>query len=185
MLPNKTWTLFLDRDGVINQRKPNAYVLTPQDFLWINDAPASIARLSGIFGRIVVVTNQQGIGKGLMTENDLLSIHEKLNLEVENVGGHIDRIYHCPDLKGSGSLYRKPMPGMAFKARKDFPEIDFKKSIMVGDTISDMKFGKNLKMITIIIETDRKLISDNHKFIDYSFPDLKSFADYLTDSSKH
>jgi histidinol-phosphate phosphatase family protein len=179
MLLNRNWTLFLDRDGVINQRKIDDYVLRPEDFVWTIDAPASIAKLSDIFGRIIVVTNQQGIGKGLMTENDLEKIHEKLLFGVKKEDGRIDRIYHCPALKGSGSLYRKPLPGMALQARKDFPEINFKKSIMVGDTISDMKFGKNLKMKTVIIETDKKLISENHKFIDYAFSDLKSFTDFL------
>jgi D-glycero-D-manno-heptose 1,7-bisphosphate phosphatase len=180
MLPNKNWTLFLDRDGVINQRKMDAYVLTPEDFVWTIDAPVSIAKLSDIFGRIFVVTNQQGIGKGLMTENDLEKIHEKLLYGIKKEGGRIDRIYHCPALKSSGSLFRKPLPGMALQARIDFPDIDFKKSVMVGDTISDMKFGKNLRMKTVIIETDKKLISENHKFIDYAFQNLKSFTDFLS-----
>jgi D-glycero-D-manno-heptose 1,7-bisphosphate phosphatase len=183
MYPDKTWTLFLDRDGVINQRKTDVYVLKPDDFIWTIDAPLSISKLSKVFGITFIVTNQQGIAKGLMTENDLKQIHEKLLQGIRNAGGRIDHIYHCPALKGSGSLYRKPLPGMALQARRDFPEIDFKKSVMVGDTISDMKFGKNLKMKTILIETDKKIISTNHKLVDYAFPDLKSFADFLIENT--
>ncbi len=184
MTPDKTWTLFLDRDGVINTRKPGAYVLSREDFSWTEKAQESIASLSQLFGRTLVVTNQQGIGKGLMSENDLIQIHQMLQLEVEKAGGKIDRIYHCPALKESNSFYRKPMPGMALLAKKDFPEINFKKAIMVGDTISDMIFGKNLNMKTVLIDTDKKNISDHYKLIDFAFPDLKAFAAFAAKKNK-
>ncbi len=180
---DKSWTLFLDRDGVINERIMDDYVLNPSQFIWTESAQESIASLSGIFGRVVVVTNQQGIGKGLMTEEDLQQIHQKLLLGVNETGGHIDKIYHCPALKEEGSFFRKPYPGMALKARKDFPEINFKRSVMVGDTISDMLFGKRLKMITVFIGTDKKLISENHTLINFAFPSLKQFKTWLTDKS--
>lgn len=179
MTPDKTWTLFLDRDGVINTRKPDAYVLSRADFQWTEKAPESIAALSQLFGRTLVVTNQQGIGKGLMSEDDLLQIHQMMQAEVEQAGGKIDSIYHCPALKESKSFYRKPMPGMALLAKKEFPEINFKKAVMVGDTISDMIFGKNLKMQTVLIDTDKKTISTYYKLIDFAFPDLKTFADFV------
>jgi D-glycero-D-manno-heptose 1,7-bisphosphate phosphatase len=185
MVPDKSWTLFLDRDGVINQRKPDAYVLHPDEFLFTPMAPESIAQLSKIFGRIIVVTNQQGIGKGLMTEEDLSAIHLKLTNAVNLAGGKIDKIFHCPALKGSGSFYRKPLPGMALKAKKEFPEIDFRKSVMVGDTISDMLFGKNLKMNTVFIETNKRLITENHNLIDFAFTDLNDFAHFIKEICKN
>jgi len=157
------------------------YVLKPDDFKWIEGVRESIAALSEIFGLIIVVTNQQGIGKGLMTEDDLSAIHQKMLDGIHEVGGKIDKIYHCPHLKEAGSFFRKPMPGMAIKAKKEFPTIDFKRSVMVGDTISDMKFGKTQNMFTTIIETDKKLISANHKIIDLSFNDLASFTRYIRD----
>jgi D-glycero-D-manno-heptose 1,7-bisphosphate phosphatase len=185
IFPDKSWTLFLDRDGVINHRKPEAYVLTPDEFIFNRMAAESIAQLSNIFGRIIIVTNQQGIGKGLMSEDDLQEIHRKLLDKVNEEGGKIDKIYHCPELKEAGSFYRKPMPGMALKAKKEFPEIEFRKSVMVGDTISDMLFGKNLKMITVFIETDKRLISENHKLIDLAFKDLQEFAHFIDSVNKN
>jgi D-glycero-D-manno-heptose 1,7-bisphosphate phosphatase len=116
-----------------------------------------------------------------MSEEDLSAIHGKMLNGIHEAGGRIDKVYHSPHLKESRSFYRKPMPGMALKAKKDFPSIDFKRSVMVGDTISDMKFGKTQSMVTTIIETDSKIISTNHKIIDFSFGDLASFTQYIND----
>lgn len=176
---DKSWSLFLDRDGVINVRKLDAYVLKPDDFIFCEEAENSISRLSQLFGPVVVVTNQQGIGKGLMSEDDLQAIHTKMVSGIEAAGGRIDKIYYCPELKEAHSFFRKPAPGMALKAKKDFPVIQFKKSVMVGDTISDMRFGKQLKMLTVFIGDEKELISKNHKLIDYAFSGLKEFADFL------
>lgn len=177
---DKSWSLFLDRDGVINVRKLDAYVLKPADFTFCEEAEKSIARLSQLFGPVVVVTNQQGIGKGLMNEDDLHAIHTGMVSAIEAAGGRIDKIYYCPELKEARSFLRKPSPGMALKAKKDFPEMQFKKSVMVGDTISDMKFGKQLKMVTVFIGEEKDLVSKNHKLIDYAFPGLKEFADFIS-----
>jgi len=177
--PDKSWTLFLDRDGVINKRKMDEYVLKPEELILEDRVPLSLAILRNFFSTLVVVTNQQGIGKGLMTEDDLSAIHEKMIREIELSGGKIDKIYFCPALKQDHSFYRKPSPGMGLLARKDFPEINFKKSVMVGDTISDMLFGKRLKMKTVFIGTDQKIISENFNIIDWAFPTLIQFAEYI------
>ena len=177
---DKSWSLFLDRDGVINERKMDDYVLTPADFVFREEAERSIAKLSKLFGPLVVVTNQQGIGKGLMTEHDLHAIHEKMLTGIDSAGGRVDKVYFCPELKEAHSFYRKPSPGMALRAKKDFPVIRFRKSVMVGDTISDMKFGKRLKMVTVFIGEEKELISRNYKLIDYAFPGLKEFADFVS-----
>lgn len=177
--PNQTWSLFLDRDGVINKRFIDRYVLSADEFEFIEGAVESIAGFSKVFGKILVVTNQQGIGKGLMTNQDLEQIHDKMLNAIEQAGGRIDKIYHCPDLKEKHSFYRKPEIGMALNARKDFPDINFKKSVMVGDTISDMIFGKRMKMLTFFIGSDIQLIRDNYRIIDYNFVSLKEFATFV------
>lgn len=104
-----------------------------------------------MFQRIVVVTNQQGIGKGKMTESQLHQVHDYLLHHVVKAKGLIDKIYYCPTLKTEEPLCRKPNTGMGLQAQSDFPEIDFKKSIIVGDSISDMEFGKRLGMKTVFI----------------------------------
>ncbi len=173
------WTLFLDRDGVINVRKPDEYVTKPEDFVWNEMAVESIAYLSRLFGHVLVVTNQQGIGKGLMSIDDLNNIHTRMIDKIEEAGGTIHKVYFCPNPKTDRSFMRKPSPGMGLKARKDFPGIDFRKSVMVGDSVSDMMFGKALKMKTIFINHDKKIISEHHNIIDYAFHSLKDFAQFL------
>jgi histidinol-phosphate phosphatase family protein len=150
---DKTWTLFLDRDGVINVRKMNGYILTVDEFQFLPQASESIAYFSTVFQHIFVVTNQQGISKGLMTERNLFDIHHYMCDKVVEKGGEITACYFAPELKSELNSLRKPNPGMALLAERDFPEVDFKKSIMVGDTDSDIKFGKNLGMKTVRIKT--------------------------------
>jgi len=179
LLIDKTWTLFLDRDGVINVKFDNDYVKRTEEFLFIEGIPSAIGKLNNLFGKTVVVTNQQGIAKGLMSENDLLRIHEKMLKDLKSAGAHIDDVYFCPDLATSGSLFRKPNIGMALAAKKTHPEINFKKSVMVGDSLTDMQFGKRLKMTTVYISNDKKLMVKNHRLIDYRFLSLNEFADFL------
>jgi histidinol-phosphate phosphatase family protein len=150
---DKTWTLFLDRDGVINERIPKGYVMEPEQLILEVAVADVIAEFNELFARVVVVTNQQGIGKGLMTTAQLDTVHEKLKLELALSGAHVDGIYYCPELANTGSKCRKPEGGMAHQAKADFPEIDFSKSIMVGDTITDLQFGKRLGMNTIFVRT--------------------------------
>ena len=91
-------TLFLDRDGVINVKLDERYVQNPSEFEFMPGAEKSIALLSTIFKRILIVTNQQGIGKGLMTENDLNFLHDYMLTVLAKSEGRIDKIYFCPHL---------------------------------------------------------------------------------------
>lgn len=150
---DNTWTIFLDRDGVINERIPNSYIKNKKEFIFLPGVKEAIKKLSEFFNRIIVVTNQQGIGKGLITENQAEDINKFMISEIKKSGGRIDKVYVCPDLASSDNNCRKPNPNMAIQAKKEFPEIDFHKSIMIGDSISDMEFGKNLGMKTILIST--------------------------------
>lgn len=178
-----SWTIFLDRDGVLNTRLPGAYITHPDDFRWTKDLPEKLSFLSKLFDTIVVVTNQQGVGKGLMSEQDLDSIHNRMLSEVQDVSGRIDRIYHCSDLAGSGSFFRKPSVGMALAAKRDFPHIHFKKSIMIGDTVSDMIFGKRLKMKTILIDEFPDAARKNHHLIDLRFASLSECITFISELS--
>ncbi len=152
---DKGWTLFLDRDGVINRRIYGGYVQQPDDFVFLPGVLESLKILRHLFGRIVVVTNQQGIGKGIMDEARLQAVHRKMLAEVKKAGGNIDAVYYCPDLADKPDNCRKPSPFLALKAQKQFPEIDFGKSIMVGDAPSDMAFGKSLGMFTVLVGEER------------------------------
>ena len=174
---DNTWTLVLDRDGVINEREVNDYVKKVDDFSFIPGSIKAIEKLSGIFGRIVVVTNQAGIGKGVMTEKQLNDIHRHLLKTIDLLDGRIDKIYHCPDKPDSNSPNRKPETGMALQAQVDFPEIDFSRSVIVGDSLSDMEFGARLGMVKVFIGGKGEDPSVWQP--EYQFETLKEFADAL------
>lgn len=150
---DSSWTLFLDRDGVINERKMGGYIESVEEFKFLPKVVSTIAELSRYFKHVFVVTNQQGIGKGIMTECNVLEIHDYMVEAIENVGGSISNCYFAPELRTARSNMRKPNPGMALKAKEEFPEVDFNKSIMVGDSDSDIVFGMNLGMKTVRIKT--------------------------------
>ncbi|MBQ2852191.1 MAG: HAD family hydrolase [Bacteroidales bacterium] len=158
---DKDWTLFLDRDGVINVRIIDGYVTKIEEFEFLPGVIEAFKIFKNKFNRIIVVTNQQGVGKGLMTEDDVKEVHDFMINEVENHDGKIDKVYFCPQLKSVPDNYRKPSPKMAYMAKEDFPEIDLSKSIMIGDMNSDVEFGKNAGMMTVFIgDNELKLIPD-------------------------
>ncbi|WP_066758937.1 D-glycero-alpha-D-manno-heptose-1,7-bisphosphate 7-phosphatase [Crocinitomix algicola] len=172
---DSTWTLFLDRDGVINTRLINDYVKALNELKIIAGVPEAISQFTKLFGRIVVVTNQQGIGKGIMTTEDLSIIHGFIADVVKQAGGHINQFYFAPQLKSENSEFRKPNPGMGYAAKNDYPEIDFEKSLMIGDTESDIEFGINLGMKTIMLTTERNVKTK----ADYIFENLHEVAKNL------
>jgi D-glycero-D-manno-heptose 1,7-bisphosphate phosphatase len=172
---DKSWTLFLDRDGVINGEKKDEYVLRLEEFIFFDGVLQALKILNEVFGVIVMVTNQKGVGKGLMTLDDLHSIHEHMTHEIISHGGRIDRIYYCTDLDND-SPNRKPQPGMGLQAQKDFPEIDFHKSIIVGNKLTDMQFGRALGCKTVFIATSDPETPFPHPLIDARFNNLIEFA---------
>lgn len=144
-------TLFLDRDGVINVQLVGDYVKDISEFVIRDDFLASLPILVKKFRRIIVVTNQQGIAKGVCTREQVDKVHRHLLDFLEKLGVHIDGVYVCPHLAGSGCNCRKPEIGMALQAKNDFPDIDFADSVMIGDSATDMIFGRRSGMETVFI----------------------------------
>jgi D-glycero-D-manno-heptose 1,7-bisphosphate phosphatase len=176
---DKSWTLFLDRDGVINHETEGDYVTQWSQFKFYDGVEQALEIFAQKFNRIIVITNQRGISKGLMDEDDLREIHLNMLGAIEAGGGRIDRIYYCIDLNDD-SMNRKPNPGMALQAQKDFPEIDFKRSLMIGNTMADMQFGRNIGAHTIFISSNRPVPSLPHPLVDAVYPSLISVATRLT-----
>jgi histidinol-phosphate phosphatase family protein len=150
---DESWSIFLDRDGVLNKKLDNDYVKSWEEFVWIEGSLHAVVELKKHFNRVFIVTNQQGVGKGLMTEEDLHTVHAKMLENIQEAGGDLDAIYYCPNLASEGNPCRKPDIGMALKAKQDFPEIDLKKSILLGDSISDLEFARNAGMKSIHISS--------------------------------
>lgn len=138
-------TLFLDRDGVINVLLPGDYVKCWEEFRFVDGFLDWIGGVSSHFKHIIIVTNQRGVGKDLMSMNSLEEIHSRMISEIEKSGGRIDAIYVCTALDDSDHM-RKPNTGMIELAMKDFPDISMQRSIMIGDQESDRKFADNCGM---------------------------------------
>ena len=176
---DNTWTIFLDRDGVINKRLPGDYVADISQFELLGGTLEAIRIFSELFRKIIVVTNQQGIGKGLMTTKDLDLIHQHFIDKVIEAGGRIDAIYESPYHHSERQFSRKPSVGMGISAKKQFKEINFRKSIMAGDSKSDMLFGKRLGMKTVYIGSHTEA-RELRGLADFCFPDLLSLANALS-----
>lgn len=145
-------TIFLDRDGVLNEKMPEgSYVRTWSDFHLLPGAAEAVARLNRAGLRVIVVSNQRGIALGLYSAADVDAVHAGLQRLLSGNGAHVDGFYFCPHDKNACDC-RKPLPGMFKQAQRDFPEIAVETSVMIGDSLSDIEFGKRLGMRTIFIE---------------------------------
>ncbi|MGA8670232.1 MAG: HAD family hydrolase [Terracidiphilus sp.] len=147
-------TIFLDRDGVLNKKMPEgSYVRAWSDFRVLPGAPEAVARLNRAGIRVIVVSNQRGIALGLYSSADVEAIHANLQDVLKADGAHVDAFYFCPHDKQECNC-RKPLPGMFEQAQLDFPDISASTSAIIGDSLSDIEFGKRLGMRTVFIKGD-------------------------------
>ena len=172
----KTCTLFLDRDGVLNTELYKDYVKTWSEFHFEPGVFEALNILKNFFDRMIIVTNQRGVGAGIMTLEDLDSIHNKMLQEFSSKEITIDRIYSAID-EDRSSIKRKPHPFMGQCAQKDFPDIQFENSWMAGNSGSDMEFAKSLNMKTVFID-DKKMFSSATEIplADFEADSLLEFA---------
>lgn len=144
-------TLLLDRDGVINCLCPNGYVLSKED-VQLNDSFVTSCRvLAETYKYIFIVSNQACIGKGLVSRAKIDDINRYIVDQIVLHGGRIDGVYICPDAN-SDSFERKPNIGMGKQICRDYPEIDYSKSLMIGDSYSDKLFAQRLGAFYIDIQ---------------------------------
>ncbi len=159
------WTLFLDRDGVINKRNVGGYITKWADFEFEKGALSFISSVKSFFETIVVVTNQQGVAKGVMRQSDLDEIHTNMIHKIREVGGEIHQVFSCTCLASDPDNCRKPSGDMAQQAKEIYPSIDFKQSIMIGDSVTDMQFGHRLGMKTLFIHNQSDTMEKDLKWI--------------------
>lgn len=136
--------VFLDRDGVINELLPGKYVKHWNEFRFREGVLTGIAKLSQRGYAIFIITNQQGIGKQLMTEIELNQIHVKMRLLIEQAGGRLSGIYHCPHLQSDNCRCRKPGRGMIDEICKQHEGIIHVPWILLGDSPSDLELGNSI-----------------------------------------
>jgi histidinol-phosphate phosphatase family protein len=136
-------TVFLDRDGVINVNIPAGYVTKPSELSILPGVSLAIKRLNDADIRVIIISNQQGVAKGLMTAQMLDEVDSEMRNRLRlTEGAEILKSYYCLHLKTDGCACRKPKGGQLRKAAADF-DIDLKESVFVGDTPTDMQAGRD------------------------------------------
>ena len=149
--------IFLDRDGTLNVRPPQAcYIEKPEDFIWLPGARESVKKLKDAGYTIILISNQPGLARGRLTEEDLGQIHEKMQNELKEIGAGIDKIYYCPHDWDEGCDCRKPKPGMFYQAQKEF-SIDLTKCWMLGDDERDMHAGADAGCMCMMVSEQHPL----------------------------
>lgn len=143
--------VFLDRDGVINEMKLGKYVTAWKDFHFIDGALDALRELASTEFRIIIITNQSPVNRGLITEEELKEIHGRMVQAIRDSGGRVDAIYHCPHRPDEGCGCRKPETGLFEQASRDY-EIDFPGSWFVGDFESDRQVAERVGVNFILAE---------------------------------
>ncbi len=144
-------TVFLDRDGVINRKRPEGkYVKSWDEFEFLSGVEEAIRLLNGCGFRVIVITNQRGISLGKFRECDLSVIHDRMRRELQCAGVRLDAVYYCPHDHNSCTC-RKPDIGLFLQAQRDFPDIHFPSSLVVGDSLVDMEAAARLGCKKILV----------------------------------
>ncbi|MCC6188282.1 MAG: HAD-IIIA family hydrolase [Anaerolineales bacterium] len=144
--------IFLDRDGVIIENRAD-YVKTQQEIVFIPGALAALALAAREPGyRLVVVTNQSAIGRGVLSPLMAEAINDYVRQQVVAAGGRLDGLYVCPHAPGAGCACRKPEPGMLLQAAEALG-LDLPASVMIGDSLSDIQAGRAAGTRTLLVRT--------------------------------
>jgi len=142
-------TAFLDRDGTINRRAPDGqYIGTPGEVELLPNAGQAIRRLNEAGLQVVLVSNQRGVARGLLSMDDVTAVNSRLEALLRAAGAHIDAVYVCPHEKKTCRC-RKPLPGLIELAARNDPAIELSTSIMIGDSESDVAAGIAAGIATI------------------------------------
>ncbi len=145
-------TAFLDRDGVLNEDPIGNYIMSPSDLKLLPGVMEGVKLLQKAGYRLIVISNQAGIGDGLFTEKDLKKVTDKLVSLFAEEGIRFGGIYYCLHGKEEGCECRKPEPGLFLRAAKDF-SVDRDKSFFIGDKISDVEAGQKFGIKVIMLRT--------------------------------
>ena len=151
---------YLDRDGVINKKaEEHNYITKWKDFKFLDNGLYLLENLIKLNYNIIIVTNQQGIGKKIFTTANLEDIHNKMIESLKKRGIKIKKIYHCPHLIKDNCNCRKPEIGMLKKSLVDFPQINKEKSILIGDSQTDLEAGLNFGINSFFFSDDITMIN--------------------------
>jgi D-glycero-D-manno-heptose 1,7-bisphosphate phosphatase len=148
--------VFLDRDGVINRKAPESqYIWQWDQFHLLAKADEAIGLLNRAGIRVIVVTNQRGVSRGLYSLEEVEALHTRLQKELALVGAHVDAFYVCPHGAGQCDC-RKPKTGLMDQAFRDFPLANKSNSLLIGDSLSDIQLAKAVGVPSILIREHRQ-----------------------------
>jgi D-glycero-D-manno-heptose 1,7-bisphosphate phosphatase len=172
--------IILDRDGVINQDSA-AFIKSPDEWLPIPGSLEAIARLTHAGYRVVVATNQSGIGRGLFDLETLNLIHKKMYRMVQDVGGLIEAVFFCPDVDAANP-YRKPNPGMLLEISRRL-KCSLIGAPVVGDSVRDIRAARAASAWPLLVRTGKGALTLDREAEScvnvLAFDDLAAVADYL------
>ncbi len=152
--------LFLDRDGVIIENRPN-YVRTWSDVSIYPQAVRALKKIEASEYKIFMLTNQSAVGRGIISHSTAAKINKRLVIEIESAGGRVDGVFMCPHTPHENCPCRKPQPGMILEAAAS-SELDLSNSIMIGDALSDIIAGQTAGVgQNVLVYTGRGLAQSN------------------------
>lgn len=149
----KERALFLDRDGVINVNLPD-HVRSWEQFEFERGSLDALARVGATDYRVIVITNQSGIGRGLMSHETVNEIHTRMTAEIRHVGGRVDEVYYCPHSSQDNCTCRKPAPEMLLRGRDRY-QLDVGASYLVGDWVDDVLAARAAGVKPLLVRTGR------------------------------
>lgn len=150
--------VILDRDGVLNERPPQAhYVRSWEEFRWLPGTMEALRLLKNADYKLILASNQSGIARGVMTEEDLALVHNKMKEDLTRADVCLDAIYYCPHGWDDGCFCRKPSPGMLFQAQRDF-HLDLSKTLFIGDDERDQEAGIAAGCLTALVNEQVSLL---------------------------
>lgn len=146
------YCLFLDRDGTINYEKN--FIKDPDELELLPGAAQAIREARNLGFKVIIVSNQSGVARGIMTEEDVDRVNDRLVQLLSDEGATVDAVYYCPHgpSEENGCSCRKPNSGLFERAMREFG-IDFNKSIMIGDRLSDIEAGNRIGAATVLVLT--------------------------------
>lgn len=177
--------LILDRDGVINEDS-DEYIKSPAEWVAIPGSLEAIARFNKAGFRVVVATNQSGVGRGYYDIETLREIHDKMQLELSQVGGRIDTILFCPHTPSDDCPCRKPKPGMLY-GLMDRIGCDMSEAFFVGDSLRDLQAAMATGAQPVLVKTgkgERTLLEAHIPEPVVIYDDLATFADAILNEDK-
>lgn len=176
--------VFIDRDGVISIFTPNDYIKKWEEFKFIEEGVEGLKILNDAGYKVIIISNQSGVNKGLFTQKDLDEITENMLKELRKKGiNNILKVYYCIHTKEENCNCRKPKTGLFKKAEEEIGKIDFSKTFFIGDSDTDVIAGKNIGAKTILVLTGKTKTEEETEGWeikpDYIFPSLKEAAEFI------